>query len=199
MKSLQLEIPDWNDLNLVLHGREDLPCQQDLAWLCLAAQAAREVWNRTDDRLFQSLLEANTAQGRVSSGDSDAEAQIMPMLPPALSQGMDALPHVERHLHCAPSMILLRERVVEQHEHTIPDKALQGSLELQHDLSNRVVILPQNGNHLFRLSRLGKTRKATQVPEHDRDVAPVTLRPICSTCSATRRSRSWFQAASSWA
>jgi hypothetical protein len=105
----------------------------------------------------------------------------MPSFPPALNQTMDALPHAERHLHRSLNMILLWQRIVEQYQYAVSDKALQGSFELQHELSDRIVVLPENGDHFLRLCRLGKTRKAAQIPEHDRDVAPVALQGIRST------------------
>jgi hypothetical protein len=124
------------------------------------------------------MLEADAAKGRMSSGHTNSEPEIVTSFPPALSQDLDAFAHLERHHYCALSMIPLWEWIVEEHQHSIPNKTLEGALVSHHKVAHGGMILSENGNHLLRLCCLSEAREPAQISENDCNIAPVTLQGI---------------------
>src|ERR1700730_4809862 len=79
----------------------DAPGDHDLAGLGFVAEARGEVGDAADRGVFQPLLEADLAQGRIAERDADAEAEAVPAVAPALRQGADGVAHLHPHLHPA--------------------------------------------------------------------------------------------------
>src|SRR5258708_10669111 len=86
IESLQAEIIDRPGFDPLLDNAVDAPRHHNLVGLGFVAQPRRKVGDAADRGVFEPLLEADLAQGRIAQRDADAEAARMPAVPPFLRQ-----------------------------------------------------------------------------------------------------------------
>ena len=99
----------------------------------------------------------------------------MTSLAPPRAQVGNPLLHLQRHLDGAKRGIRTGERVIEKDHQRVAGEALQRPLEFEDQLAQLRVELAQNTHHLLGLRRLRECGEASQVAEHDRDLAPMAL------------------------
>ena len=91
---------------------------------------------------------------------------------------MHALAHRDRHAYGALGGIRHGNRVVEEDHHPVAGEALEGAVVRKDQLAHLGVVLAEHAHHLLGLGRLGEGGEASQVEEHDGDLAPVGLQGI---------------------
>src|ERR1700723_629709 len=78
IEALQMQIVERLAFDPWLDHAVDAPAHPDLAGLGLVARPRGEVGDAADRGVFEPLLKADLAQGRISKRDAEAEAQTMP-------------------------------------------------------------------------------------------------------------------------
>ena len=86
IEPLELEIVERGGLDPGLDDAEDAAADHDLVGLGFAAQARGKIGDAADRGIFQPLLEADLAERGIADRDSDAEAEAVPAVAPALGQ-----------------------------------------------------------------------------------------------------------------
>ena len=107
--------------------------------------------------------------------NADAEAEFVPLRPPSSGELVDPIAHGDGHAYSTECRIRARHRVVEQDQQTVAGKPLQCALEPVDQGAQGDVVLANDPHDLLRFGRLAEGGEATQVTEHDGDVAPVAV------------------------
>ena len=98
----------------------------------------------TNRSVLDPPAQSNRPERRVAKVDSHAKIKFQPGFTPDLQQLRHPLPERNRRPHGLAGRIIGRQRVVEQHRHTIFDEGANGSLESEDHLSQRLVIGAQH-------------------------------------------------------
>ncbi len=137
----------------------------------LSTQPLGEIRHRSDSRVVEAFLKADDADRRVALCDSDRELQVVPEPPPSLGQLLETVAHRHRHSRCLRRRVRARERVVEEHHDAVAGKTLEGPIEAADQVSERSVVLAQDGHEVLGLDRLREGGEAAQVAEQHGDLA----------------------------
>ena len=171
--ALELELTGRLDLDQVLDGGVGPLAEQDLAGLRLAAQAGGEDDRVADRGVVVATFEADPAERRVAGRDADPETELVAELAPALGQLGEPGAHRDRHRHRPMRMVVLDDRVVEEHEDPVAGEVLERAAVLHHQGADRRVVGAEDAEQLFRLGGLAEVGEAAQVGEDRRDLAPM--------------------------
>jgi hypothetical protein len=102
----------------------------------------------------------------------------VPALLPLDGEPVDALADGQAHANGPQGGIGALHWIVEEHHEPVACEVLQGSLELEDQVANGLVVLPQRPHDVLGLGRLGEGREAAKVAEGDGDIPAVGLEGI---------------------
>ena len=94
-------------------------------------------------------------------GNANSKPEVMAIPTPFRNQPRDLGPHLHGHPYRCSRWVVTRKRIVKQDQKTVAGKAFYSALKLVDQNPKRVVILSQNRDDLFWVSRFGKGREAT--------------------------------------
>src|SRR2546425_3644684 len=147
-------------LDELLHERVGALAEEDLPALRLGAQARGEGHDGPHGAVVEAAGEADPPEGRVAERDPDPEVEVVSALSPADHELLDALAHGHGHADGPRGGARARHRIVEEREDRIAGEALERRLELEHEPSQRVVVLAEHAHDLLGLGGLGEGGEA---------------------------------------
>ena len=196
-KALQLECSGRLELERRTHQAARLGRQHDLARRGMGLQARREVGRFAAGRLLRGRRAgADLADHHEAGGDADARLQVDAALrlgrPGGSIKCRHGLEHVQRRVHRALRVVLVRARIAEVDQAAIAEQLRHMAVVRRHRGGHRVVIASDQALQIFRVEPAGQQGRADQVAEHHGELAPLGFarRPRRrAACRAVRRQR----------